>query len=358
MKRILLASASLFAFAGVAYADGHSSVSFGGDAELGFNEEVKSGFFYNADLVVTMSATLDNGLTASATGDLNFAQDTTESTRGTDVVNTSYVLSLSSEMATLSFGDVDPVGDAVWSGVDGSGVAGFNDGDTHFDVAGFDAILRGDVMYAGVNGYVSFGVDTSGAGNDLTGEDIAAMQLAADGTFGAFGFIFAYQEEFGPTPEIIAVAATASVIGADVKLAFETDGTETSIGIGASYPVGPVTLGGYFTSNDIADDSFGISADYASGPISVSAAYDSDKGTDSVEVDATYDVGNGITALAGVGSDLTNETVYYYVAGEVDLGGGASFLLSFADDESAAANDEIGGPEFNQGITAKLAFSF
>lgn len=356
MKRILLASASMFAFGGAAYADGHTGVSFGGDAVLGFNEEVEGGFFYGADIVVTMTQELDNGLSVSATGDINFADDDGDTTRRSDQLNTSYVLTLSSEMATLSFGNVDPVGDDIWSGVAGSAVAGFNDGGVHFDTALFDAILRGDVMYSGINAYVSFGVDTNG--DALGGEGFSAMQLAADGTFGAFGFILAYQEEFGPTPEIIAVAATASVIGADVKLAFETDGTETSIGIGASYPVGPVTLGGYFTSNDIADDSFGVSADYASGPISVSAAYDSNKGTDSVEVDASFDVGNGITALAGVGSNLTDETVYYYVAGEVDLGGGASFLLSFADDESSADNDEIGGPELNQGLTAALSFKF
>lgn len=355
MKRILLASASIFAFAGVASAE----VTFGGDATLGYNQDVEGGFFYGADLVVTMTQALDNGLSVSATGDINFADDDGDTTRGSDQLNTSYVLTLSSDMATLSFGDVDPVGDAIWSGVDGSAVAGFNDGDAHFDAVGYDAILRGDVMYSGINAYASFGVDTNG--DATTGDDFGAMQLAAEGSFGNFGFIAAYAEELTgavATPEIIAVAATASFIGADIKLAFETDGTETSYGIGASYPVGPVTLGGYFTANDIADDSFGVSADYASGPIAVSAAYDSDTGTDSVELDASYEIGNGITALAGVGSDLTNETVYYYVAGEVDLGGGASFLLSFADDESAVANDEIGGPEYNQGLTAALSFSF
>jgi hypothetical protein len=352
MKRILLASASIFAFAGVASAE----VTFGGDASLGYNEAVEGGFYYGADLTVTMTQELDNGLTASATGDINFADDDGDTTRGSDQLNTSYVLSLSTDMATLSFGDVDPVGDAIWSGVSGSAVAGFNDGDVHFDTALFDGILRGDVMYAGVSAYVSFGVDTNG--DAIGGNDLDAMQLAATGSFGAFGFIAAYQEAFGPTPEIIALAGTASLMGADVKVAYETDGTETSIGAGVSYPVGPVTLGGYFTSNDIADDSYGVSADYASGPIAVSAAYDSDAGTDSVEVDVSYEVGNGITALAGAGSDLTNSTVYYYVAGEVDLGGGASFLLSYADDESGAANDDIGGPEYNQGITALLSFKF
>ena len=350
MKRILLASASIVAFAGAAAAE----VTFGGDATLGYNDDIEGGFYYGADLVVTMTQALDNGLTVSATGDINFADDDGDTTRGSDQLNTSYVLSLSSDMATLSFGDVDPVGDSEWSGVSGSAVAGFNDGDVHFDVVNFDAILRGDVMYSGITASASFGVDTNGDAP----EEFGAMQLAATGTFGMFGFIAAYQEEFAGTPEIIAVAATANVIGADLKLAFETDGTETSYGIGASYPVGPVTLGGYFTANDIADDSYGVSADYASGPISASAAYDNDAGQEDVSLDVSYEVGNGITALAGVAADLTGETTAYYVAGEVDLGGGASFLLSFADDEGNPGNDEIGGPELNNGLTAALSFSF
>jgi hypothetical protein len=352
MKRILLASASVFAFAGAAAAE----VSFGGDASLGYNEAVEGGFFYGADLTVSMTQELDNGLTASASGDINFADDDGDTTRSSDQLNTSYVLSLSADMATLSFGDVAPVADDVWSGVSGSAVAGFNDGDVHFDVANFDAILRGDVMYSGVNAHISFGVDTNG--NAVGGEEIDAMQLAATASFGGFGIIAAYQEEYNGADSIVGIAGTASLAGADVKVAYETDGTETSIGASVSYPVGPVTVGGYFTSNDIADNSYGVSADYASGPVSISAAFDSDAGTETVEVDVTYDVGNGITALVGAGSDLTNSTTYYYAAGEVDLGGGASFLLSYADDDSAAANDEIGGPEYNQGMTALLSFKF
>lgn len=352
MKRILLASASIVAFAGAASAE----VSFGGDATVGYNEDAQGGFYFDSTLGTTFSQTLDNGLTVTVAFDL----DINDGTVGEVVSSGGWLLSFGNDMATLNLGDIDPAGDAVWSGVSGSEVAGFNDVDVHFDTAGFEAILRGDLSYSGIDAWVSFGVDTSATGNDLTGEDIAAMQLAATGSFGNFGFILAYQEEFSVTPEIMAVAATAAFAGADLKVAYETDGTESSYGIGASYPIGPVVLGGYFTQNDIAGESYGASVDYSAGAIAVSAYYDSEAGGTSEEagLEGSYAVGNGITAMAGVVADLTAETTAYYVAGEVDLGSGASFLLSFADDEGNPTNDEIGDPEFNAGITAELSFSF
>ena len=55
MKRILLASASIVAFAGAASAQ---NIVFGGDAELGFNDDEEDGFFYSANLNVTFAAEL------------------------------------------------------------------------------------------------------------------------------------------------------------------------------------------------------------------------------------------------------------------------------------------------------------
>lgn len=347
MKSILLASASVVAFAGAAAADGHAGIGFGGSATLGYNNDIDGGFYYDANVGVTMTAALDNGLTAQATFDFDVA----DAANGIDLNSGNYALSLSSDMATLSFGDVDPVADAIWSGVSG-GAASFNDYDAH-TAAGFEAVLRGDVMYNNFNVYASFGVDADGA-ND----NIGAMQLAATGTFGQFGVIAAFQEEFGGADANIGLAATAAFAGADIKVAYETNGTDNSYGASVSYPVGPVTLGAFFTANDATDGSYGVSADYASGPIGASAAYESDDGSDSATLDVTYDVGNGITALAGVDADLTNSETAYYVAGSVDLGGGASFLMSFAEDSGNATNDEIGGPEYKTGITAELSFSF
>ena len=251
MKSILLASASVFAFAGAAAAEGHSGVSFGGEATLGYNDVLEDGFFYDANLGVTFSAALDNGLTASATVDFDVT-DNNDGNEGLDLNAANYLLTLESDMASLRFGEVDPAAEGMWDGVDGSEVADFNDYDTHVDVAGFEAVMRGDVMLGSLLGggsdaalAVSFGADVDSAGNDLTGEQIDALQVAATGTFGAFGLMAAFQQEFGPTPQIIAVAGTASFFGADLKVAYEDDGTENSIGGIVAYPIGPITVGGY-----------------------------------------------------------------------------------------------------------------
>ncbi|MBM1221857.1 porin [Ponticoccus sp. SC2-23] len=364
MKSILLASASVFAFAGAAAADGHTSITFGGDATVGFNDQMdlgaadQGGFYFDSGLSVTASAALDNGLTASATFGLNIV----DGAIGGDVTSADWLLTLESDMASLRFGDVAPAADDMWSGVDGSEVAGFNDDEAHFDVVGFDAILRGDVSYMGIDAAVSFGVDDDAT--NLTGNNIDALQAAAMGTFGAFGVMAAFQQEMeGLTPQVIAVGATASFFGADLKAAFEDDGGTQSIGASASYPIGPITIGGYFTQNtgDVEGSAYGVDAAYASGPISVSAGFDvaADE-TQSLEVDASYAVGSGITILAGAFiDDLDGDATGFYGAATYDLGGGASFLVSYATDgDDAVGGEDLGGPEYKEGITTELSFEF
>lgn len=347
MKRILLASASIVgvSFAGMAAAE----VSFGGSATIGYNDTVEDNFYWDANLSVTLSQQLDNGITASATFDFDVA----DNSLGEDLVSGGYVLSLTTDMGGLFFGDVDPVAESEWDGVDGSAVAGFNDADVHFDVADFDAILRGEVMFGGITGMVSWGVGIDG--NAFTNNDLDAMQLYVSGDLGNFGFQLAYQDEFGPTPQIFGVAVSTTFAGADAKLAYLDDGTESSIGVSVSYPIGPVTAGAYFTSNDIADDSWGISADYVDGPLSVSAFYDVDQGADGqFGLEGSYDIGNGLMVMAGI---LDNGDAYY-VGATYDLGGGASLLVAYADDENNPLNDEIGANDLMAGATVELSFEF
>ncbi len=368
MKSILLTSTALVAFAGAAAADAHaeSGVSFGGSATLGYNDAgdlgggaAGDGFYWDANVAVTMSAALDNGLTASATFDFDVADGNT----GQDLTSGGYVLSLSSDIASLSVGDLDPVAEDRWGGVDGDTVTGFNDQDVHFDVAGFEAMLVGEATIAGFTAAVSYGLDADGA----TAEDsLDAMQLHVAGSFGDFGVEFAYQEEFAGTPQIIGLGGSASFAGADIAVSYLTDDTETSTGISVSYPVGPVVIGGYYSMNDVAEDNYGVSADYANGPISVSAAYDVDGGeagaddVASYELDASYDVGNGLMVLAGAfGTDVDGDDMGFYAAATYDLGGGASLLASYADDgDDTVLGEDLGGPEYKEGTTIEVSFAF
>ena len=63
MKSILFTTTALVAFAGAAAADGHTSVSFAGEASAEYNSD--AGYSTAAEMTATGSATLDNGLTAS-----------------------------------------------------------------------------------------------------------------------------------------------------------------------------------------------------------------------------------------------------------------------------------------------------
>ncbi|WP_342077418.1 porin [Yoonia sp. SS1-5] len=389
MKSILLTTTAIVAFAGAAAADGHATpgIAFAGEATLGYNDDIEDGFYWDAEIDTTMTAALDNGVVAAA----EFGLNVVENDLGEAVATSDYVLSLSTDNAALKFGDLDPVAEDNFSPVDGE-VPGFNDQDVHFDPtatspdgvaavaddpdaglgAGFDAILTGEVSAAGWKGMISFGVeygndDTVGNGSS-TDDDLDAMQLFVQGDVGPVELQFAYQDAFLGADEVYGVAATATVAGAELKGSYIDDGTENSLGLGASYPVGPVTVGGYYTINDVADDNFGVTADYSAGGLAVSAAYevtggvaDVDDNTNEFTLEGSYEVGQGVTLFAGVintdveGGDNTNQ---YYAAGTYDLGGGAELLVSYAENEANEDDDEIGDPEYLHGTTVELSLAF
>ena len=198
MKSILLTTTALVAFAGAAAADGHAGVSFGGGATLGYNDAVEDGFYWSADVATTMSAGLDNGITASATFGIDVASDNL-GIEDLDAVD--YVLSVSSETASLSFGDVAPAED-MFSGVDGSSVS-FFDKDNHL-VAGdlvpgpdpiYDAIIIGEATMAGITAAVSYGVSLDGGAPN--GKDLDTLQVYAGGEFGMVSLEGAYQGQTG-----------------------------------------------------------------------------------------------------------------------------------------------------------------
>ncbi|MFN2305450.1 MAG: porin, partial [Paracoccaceae bacterium] len=168
MKRILLTSTALVAFAGAAAAEGHTSTVFTGSATLGYNDigelapataETDDGFYWDAELGVLASAALNGGLTASAEYNIEVANGGT----GVDLESGDFVLKLASDTASIAIGDLDPVAEDRWDGVDGSTVADFNDQDVHFsDAVGFEAMLVGEATIAGFTAAVSYGVDADG----------------------------------------------------------------------------------------------------------------------------------------------------------------------------------------------------
>jgi outer membrane protein OmpU len=358
MKRILLASASIVAFAGAAAAE----ITFSGEANLGYNDtdnlnpdqqgadQDNLGFYWDASIDVTMSKALDNGLTASASFGLNVV----ENDLGEDVASSDYVLSLTSDTAGLYFGNTEFAAVTHWVSAGDMESDGFSEEDG-------ETVLRGDITYGGVNASVSYAVN---------GEKLEQLSLGADATFGTISVAFGYQEDANPEytgaggdyngNDVMGLSVGTSFGGADVRLAYAQEGgTEdrSTIAVKVSYPFGPVTIGASYAMEDdkldaTVEDFWEISADYASGPIAANVNYDSNEDW---ELTGSYDVGNGITAYAGVvdaGDDM-------YVAASVALGEGATLLVSYVDTgDTSNADDEIGPNDYQEGATVELGFSF
>ncbi|NAZ38037.1 porin [Rubellimicrobium sp. CFH 75288] len=366
MKRILLASASIVAFAGAAAAQ---NITFGGTAELGFNDEEEDGFFYSADLDVTFTTTLDNGLVASATFTLPIASNNLGNTN--IGVDDNFVLAIESEgFGGLFFGDTAFAAETRWD-------PGFAMASDNFSEQDNETVLRGDGVFGdwefSVSGIVA-DADNDRPGTGGSGRDyLDQISLGGAGSFGNFVIDFAYQEEsqiasdrvgldeseegvydsanddFNPN-EILAAAVGTTFGGADLKFAVARDLTAetTSYGVLARYPFGPVTLTGSYTFEpDFDEDSWRVQADYASGPVTAKVFYESEVGEEDWGIEAGY-------AL----DDLTNIYVGYidadgaYAGARFGIGSNAYLEASYSEFSDA------GPTEFRQGTTLLVGLTF
>lgn len=403
MKRILLASASIVAFAGAAAAE----ITFGGSAELAYNldngDELRDGpgsdgFYWEANLGVTLSQELNNGLTAAASFTLEIVDDSDGGDSPDDDgvnVDNDFVLSLTTEAGGLFFGDTAYAAETHWDPAGNMLADDFSEQDG-------EVVLRGDILYSGIEAAISYNVADNE--NDVPEDDLDQLSFGASGTLGRFTYSVAYQEEsdllndgvVGPeevegvysfsddfeVAEVFGISAGTTFGGADVSVAYARDLTfeDDSLGFEVAYPFGPVTVGAYYVleNNDASDydagyedleNSLGVSADYASGPFAVSAFFEIEDDGDAIddgEVDGDaentgddededsnygiefgYDSGAGIEVYAGYIQEDGG-----YVGVEYDLGNGAELIASYADE------DEEGAREYEAGTTVALSLEF
>ncbi|MEL6960555.1 MAG: porin [Pseudomonadota bacterium] len=374
MKSILLSSVAVLGLSSAAYADAHLGVTLSGDAELGYNDDIlgdNDGFYSELDVTIGFTAELDNGLTASASIDFEDLADG----EGND--GDSYELSLTSDMGGLYYGDTNFAAQNVWV------AAGDMEADSFSEADGEEA-LRGEVMIGGIEAQLSYALSNAdGTRVGLVRDgDLDQLSLGLAGDFGGVNVVFAYQEESevvdgahngsnGDFNEggVMGISVGTSFAGADVRLAYATrdddagDGSGVggdSLGIQVAYPVGPVTATVYYVSEgsdggDV-DDNYGLTLAYEDGPVAVTLDYDNDQGVDKIGLEGSYDVGNGLVVYAGYLTEDAGDRMY--VAGEMDLGSGASLLVSYADDEDDVDEDEIGANEYQRGTTVELSFEF
>ena len=377
MKSILLASASIVALAGAAAAQDAMTptISFGGNATVGYNDEIENGFYWETNLTVRMNQELNDGLMAGVTFTLNIddgeeGNDDDFADGGAVSVDSDIVVSLTmAGMGGLFFGDTSFAAQTQWDGAGAMASDGFSEQDG-------ETVIRGDFMVADISASVSYVVaDEEGDSAD----DLDQLSLGASGDVGRFTFSVAYQDESDAVPivvtdtedaggvysydpvdsdfnpdQIFGVSAGTTFGGADVTLAYAQNMTDdtSSIGVEAAYPFGPVTLTGSVVFEQDDDDtnedvSYKVQADYASGPVAVSAFYESERGVEDFGVEASYTVNDRLALYAGY-IDSTEG----YVGAEYELSDTSEIIVSYAE------QDEEGAREYKQGTTIALSLEF
>ena len=356
MKRILLTSTALVAFAGAAAAD----ISFSGESEFSYNSF--DSFSASVSATAAGSAALDNGITASA----SITVEVTGDSSSTDFDVTGGDITLSSDSASITY----------HIGMDGTGAAYLGDplgkqgtltnifesssADTEDAGISASATLGGATISMSINASNDYQI---GVSTDLGGTDLGLGFIEDTGTFGVTlaGSASAvdYSLAFGSN-DTYGLSASTTAGGADLSLDFGDAGWE----IGASMAMGPATVG--LTMDDASDwevsldtslegvdlgftfdesSDWTMSAGVSSGDVTV------DFGTDSASawsIDATYDMGNGVTA--GAGTDSGSDQ---YVEVDYDLGGGANLSLDYATDDDINPDEDI-----REGTTVAVSFSF
>ena len=363
MKKILLASVALTAFAGAAAAE----VSFSGSATLGYNDDNgrlannatfgdHNGFYSDLNLDVAFSATLDNGITVSASADV----DEVDAAEGAAAGVT---LTISSDTASLVYGDTTFAAEAAWAAVGSMDSDGFSEQDGEDVIKA--SLTFGDVTVT-ASQEINDGSDADNTGADYTETGAMSASLVAD--LGDVNVTVAYQEASATgnaqnlvaQDEILAFRAGTTVAGADVAFGYadnQTDDTQ-STGISVVYPTGDLTIAASYVLEDVAtgttEDNWDIKVSYAAGAMTASVKTDE---ADDWAVEGTYDLGNGLVIAAGT-ADAGDDV---YLGGTYDLGGGASLLVSYADDsdnDEDAGDDDIGAQGYAVGTTVALSFAF
>lgn len=384
MKRILLASTAIVGFAGAAAADGHIGFSFSGDASLEYVDSGSStfasaedGFDFGLDINISATAELDNGLTAGAALELDIIDDELSSS---DAGISDFVLSLTSDTASLFFGDTEFAAINVWEAAgDMEADGGFSEVDGH-------TVIRGEVTFGDIEAQVSYALENDdlldggviGTTSALdSNEDLAQLSLGISADLGAVSVIVAYQEEYTPpatpagaTPvtveandfdpsEVFGLSLSGSFGGADVTFAYVSNETtsQDSTGIEVSYPLSDtITLGAYYVSESVGDDNMGISVDYVAGPLTVAAAYEDEQGTDGLDISVDYDLGNGLVLFADYAGEQDDDG--FAIGGDYDLGSGASLRFVHVDADNPDGDNEYFGDDDPIGTSLTLSFSF
>jgi hypothetical protein len=394
MKKILLTTTALTMTAGIAAAE----VSISGDFRLGFNDtdsnegakgtaavapviavdpisgartvtstgtaagtgtnapvaaethDNKLGVYNDAGIAIAMSSTLDNGMAAGITVDLD----------GNDFASQAkdrYTFSLSNDSTNVNFGSTEYSARTNWTSAGDMATDSWANQNTD-DLN----VLRAETTVGGLKVSVSQNV---AAGNATASTD--PISLSIGGGLGGASYVIANEGSK------MGIAATTAVGGATVTTAYSTapaivtstsvahaSDMDTSTGVKIAYPMGAITatvsyvMEGHGACSVAAPctqagDAWNIAAVWTSGATTVTFKTD-ENSNNSVE-------GTTTLGTASVSAGLSDYLEDMYLSVSNPLGGGASIMASYAIDGndgvaggSGDAADEVGGPDLQEGL--------
>ena len=333
MKNVLFATTALVAFAGAAAAE----VSFSGDMTAGYNDQIEGGLFWEADLDAKFTVDMGDGITVIASVNLfNWEGDNNDPHNPLDYIEVSYAGDAYS--ASLKFGDLADKGASEYFYADRSGMA--VDVENHDD----DDDVRALVEF-GNYGFAAGCENVDGSNCDN------GSNFGLGATFGSFELGVGYDDGAGGQAQVTAVSVDTTFGAAEIGVSYASSAAENSIGVALSYALnGMITVGGYYANNSASDDAWGVDVAYTSGPLSVGVYYDdTTTGASEYGADVGYAITDQITANVGLFSD---GTFVYYAGIDYAVNDSVTATVSYA------TADEIGGPEYKDGITALITASF
>jgi hypothetical protein len=311
------------------------------------------GIYNDAGITFAMSSTMDSGMTAGVTVDMN----------GGDTTNNAvdqYTLSLASDALNVSFGTTEYSAITNWVSAGAMGT------DTWANQnADNKNVLRADVALGGLA--ISAGTSVT------TGEKAApdAVSITIGGSLGGASYVIASEgakmgvsvtNAIGRATLTTAYSTAPSIVttgtGYNAVNTAHATSMNTSTGVKISYPAGAVTTTASYVmeSNGTGQttalkDTWDVSAAWSSGATSVT--FSTDEGSDN-KIEGSTTLATGVTVAAGLADAFED----MYLAVTTDLGGGATILASYAVDAGANAADEVGAGDWQEGLTVELKFAF
>ncbi len=342
MKNVLLTTTALVVLAGVASAE----ISWSAKTDIGYNDKINGGLFYDASVDLKGEFDLGDGYGANITygADLESNAGATTPWSGGPVIKRDAfpTIEITSPYGSLKGGDLADKGASEYFYKDRSGMS--------LDVENHDSSTRFD--YRALAEFGDYGIAFGGEGDNAGGLD--GMSVGAGATFGNFTIGLGYdQKDTTHTGNNIGASVDTTFGAASIGLSYLGSGSDRSIGVAVGYDISSdLSAKAYYANNKVPTkvDAYGVSVAYKTGALGLDLYYDhTDANVNKYGVDVSYEVMSELTAYVGYQSAATNG---YYVGAKYTINDNLSATVSYSD------GNEISGPEFKDGVSVFLTASF